>query len=169
MTALDMVVLALAGGFGALGFLRGFVKEAMTLVAWVAAVLAVKLGFTPVAGALEPRVGTASGAAVLAFILLFGVTLLGGKFLASSLGRHSRQSVLGPFDRVLGAGFGMFKGLILATLLFLLLSAGTSLVSSGTGPSWLTAARTYPLLKASSGALVDLTRHGRHDERAVQP
>ena len=35
-----------------------------------------------------------------------------------------RQSVVGPVDRVLGAGFGALKGLIGATILYLVLNLG---------------------------------------------
>ena len=50
------------------------------------------------------------------------------KLLARSLGRKTRTSVLGPFDRVLGGGFGMLKGLLGATLFFLLANLATDMV-----------------------------------------
>ena len=56
------------------------------------------------------RSASATGAAVLAFVLLFLPSFLFMKLLARSIGRKTRSSVLGPFDRVLGGGFGMLKG-----------------------------------------------------------
>src|SRR3546814_2962694 len=76
----------------------------------------------PVTEWLAKPVETQSGAAVLAFALVFGITFLAGKFLARALGDRTRKSILGPVDRVLGLGFGALKGLIGATLLFMLAS-----------------------------------------------
>lgn len=157
LTALDIVVLLLVGGGALLGGVRGFVTELLSLFAWAAAIFALKVAHAPVAAALTPVVGTAAGAAVLAFALIFLITFFAGKLLAASLGRRTRQSVLGPLDRVLGVGFGALKGLIGATLLFLLASLATDTVYGGAAarPDWMRASRTYPLLNASSRAIVD--------------
>jgi membrane protein required for colicin V production len=119
MTAVDICVLLLVGGAAFMGLMRGFVAEALSLIAWVLAVFAVKFAHAPVAHALTATVGTSAGAAVLAFAIVFGVTFFVGKRVAASIGQKSRQSVIGPFDRVLGLGFGALKGLIGATLMFL--------------------------------------------------
>src|SRR3989344_1631162 len=43
LTALDIVVLVLVGGGAVLGFTRGLVQEVTTLLAWVLAIVAVRL------------------------------------------------------------------------------------------------------------------------------
>ena len=40
MTALDMALLLLMGGMAVTGFLRGFVQEVLSLLAWALAVVA---------------------------------------------------------------------------------------------------------------------------------
>src|SRR3546814_18930413 len=57
---------------------------------------------------------------LLAFVLITGVTWFGGRMVANALGRRTRNSIVGPVDRALGFGFVALKGLILASLLFLL-------------------------------------------------
>lgn len=163
MTALDIVALVLLGGGAVFGALRGFVHEALSLIAWVLAVLAVKFLHTPLTNALASPVGNSSGAAALAFVLLFGVTFLLGRVLAKSLGARTRQSVLGPVDRVLGLGFGFVKGLIGATLLFLLATLVIDTVRGGPAnrPEWMRAARAYPLLNATSRATMDYVNRRR--------
>ena len=54
--------------------------------------------------------------------------------------------MLGPVDRVLGGGFGMLKGLIGATLFFLLANLATDMVYGGEAerPEWMTSSRTFP-------------------------
>jgi len=64
---------------------------------------------------------------------------------------------------VLGFGFGALKGLIGATLLFLLLVMLYELAFSGDTrrPEWMTQSRTYPLLNASGDALSTFVRERR--------
>ncbi len=170
LTALDIIVLLLVGGGALLGGVRGFVTELLSLFAWVAAIFALKVAHAPATLLLTGIVGTAAGAAVLAFALIFLVTFFAGKILAGSLGRRTRQSVLGPLDRVLGVGFGALKGLIGAALLFLLANLATDTVYGGGAarPEWMRASQTFPLLNASSRAIVDFvaTRRAAGQRRA---
>lgn len=165
MTALDIVVLLLVGGIGVRGFMRGFVTEAMSLVAWIAAIAAVKLLHDPLSYALADVVGTEGGAAVLAFALIFGITFILGRIAANRMGNVSKSSSLGSFDRVLGLGFGALKGLIGASLIFLFLSLLYDTLYGGRSerPEWMTDSRTYPLLNATSRALVDFVEERRKD------
>jgi len=118
---------------------------------------------------VAPFVGSVSGAAVLAFVLVFGITFGAGKMLAHAIGRRTRQSILGPVDRVLGAGFGAVKGLIGATLVFLAFSLvyDTFYGSGARRPDWLSDARTYPLLNASGQAISEfVVEHRAHKPSA---
>lgn len=168
MTALDILVLLLVGGGLVFGFLRGFVCELLSLLAWVAAIVALKLFHDPVTAALTGPVGTYAGAAVLAFALLFGVVFIAGKLIARRMGKATRKSVIGPVDRVLGAGFGAVKGLIGATLLYMAanLIYDTIYGRRADRPEWMASSRTYPLLSASGRAVVDFVeaQRGERDE-----
>ncbi|QAY78843.1 CvpA family protein [Sphingosinicella sp. BN140058] len=165
MTALDIVILLLVGGGLVTGWFKGFVGEVLTLAAWVVAIVFLKLLHEPVTNALEGSVGTHSGAAVLAFALVFGITFLIGKLVARQIGGGVKKSVVGPVDRFLGAGFGALKGLIIGTLLYL----GANLVydtiwgRESVRPEWMAKSRSYPLLSASGRAIVDFVewRRGR--------
>lgn len=163
LTALDIITLLLIGGAGVVGAMRGFVSESLSLLAWVMAVVAVRFLHAPAVGIVDDYVGSGSGAWMLALALVFGLTFLAGRLLAQSLGRRTRQSVLGPVDRVLGLGFGALKGLIIASLLFLLatLLADLWFGNRQERPAWIVEARTYPLLNASSQALVDMVEARR--------
>ena len=156
MTALDIMVLLSVGIAAAFGLLRGFLVEVFSLAAWVAGVVAVKLFQPVVAGLLLPVVGTQGGAALLAVAVVFGVAFLAVRFIGSGLGKSARASILGPVDRVLGLGFGGMKGLIVATLAFLLMTLvfDTLNGASTPRPDWMTRSRSYDLLRASSASLV---------------
>ena len=169
MSALDIFVILALGGGALVGFVRGFVHELLSLFAWVAAVAMLKLFHTQLHEGLTPVVGTSSGAAVLAFVFLFLPTFIFVKLLARRLGKRSRSSLLGPVDRVLGSGFGLLKGLLAATLFFLLANLATDMIygPEAERPEWMTASRTYPLLNASGRGIVDWVEARRLKPRPV--
>lgn len=171
MTGFDIFVLILMGGAAVLGFLRGFVQEALSLLVWILVVIGVRALHTPVADRLIDPVGSESGASVLAFASIVIVIYALGRWIARSIGARSRKSVLGPVDRVLGFGFGMIKALIGATLLYLLviLVYDTIYGADEPRPEWLAESRTYPLLNASGKSMVDFVqeRQALADDEAV--
>jgi membrane protein required for colicin V production len=178
LTALDIVVFLLIGGFAVFGLIRGFVTEAISLFSWVAAIFALNLLHAPATRLMGHFVSSSVGAAILAFALVFGVVFIAGKLVAAEIGGRVRASALGPFDRVLGLGFGALKGLIAATLLFLLLTLFVDLVRGGGGarPDFMTQSRSFTLLNASSRAVVNFVRarqavhpSSAHDENAATP
>ena len=84
------------------------------------------------------------------------------------LGSRTRASVVGPVDRLLGLGFGAFKGLIFAALLYLVLQFGFDTVEADAPrPAWLVASRTAPLLAVTSKAMVDFVDKRRHPTPAA--
>ncbi len=165
MTALDIIVLLLVGGGLVLGWFKGFVGEVLSLAAWIVAIVFLRLFHTPATNALTGVVGTRSGAAVLAFVLVFGIVFLAGKLVARRVGGGVKRSVIGPVDRVLGAGFGALKGLIIATLLYLAanLVYDTIYGRAAPRPDWMANSRTYPLLYASGRAVLNFVAWRRGD------
>ncbi len=162
MTGFDIAVLLLVGMGAITGFLRGFVQEILALSAWIFALFAIHYMHTPLASFLVPYIGTVSGAAVLAFALLLLVPYVVIKLIAKSIGARSRSSILGPIDRVLGFGFGGLKGVIIVVLAFSVLVLGYDTVwGVGGRPTWITQARTYPFVNASSEALVKMIAERR--------
>src|SRR6185312_4221192 len=94
-------------GGAAVGFVRGFVHEVVSLLAWVVAIAMLKLFHTQLWSGIQNsfHTGPAAGA-VLAFAILFVPSFLIVKLLARQLGGKTRRhAMLGPFDRALGAGF----------------------------------------------------------------
>jgi membrane protein required for colicin V production len=163
LTAMDIIVLLLIGGGAVMGVMRGFVMEVLSLFAWAAAIFALKLVHGPVASLLVHVVKSPSGAAVLSFVLVFGVVFFGGKMVAASLGQRTKKSVLGSVDRLLGLGFGALKGLLIATVLFLGVNLVYETIYGGTAarPAFVRNSRTYPLLNASGRAVVDWVQRRR--------
>ena len=166
LNGVDILVLIAVGGGALLGIKRGFVTEVLALFAWVAMVFALKLFHLPFAKALTGLIGTQSGAAVLAFAVLAGLTYFLGRVVANAIGARVRTSAIGPIDRALGFGFGALKGLILSSLAFLLVVLVLDTIGGGRThrPAWLAQARTYPLLNATSAGIADFVDRRRRGE-----
>lgn len=165
MTGFDIIVLLVVGVAAVGGFMRGFVQEILSLVAWGVAIVAIYNLHTPLYEWLLPKVGNPSGAATVAFAVLLLIPYAGMKLIAGRLGDTTRTSLLGPIDRVLGFGFGAIKGAIVVTCAFALLVLGYDAAWGIAGrPDWIKQARTYPLVNASADALVQLIEN-REEER----
>ncbi|MEM8696796.1 MAG: CvpA family protein [Pseudomonadota bacterium] len=168
MTALDAIVLILVGGGAIRGFMRGFTYEVMTLLSWLFGVIALRLFHGEATMFLGGFVGEGGAAPVLAFALVFGGVFFASRFIGRKLGIGVRESIIGPFDRILGIGFGAVKGLIAITLLFLLANLATDIAygSAAERPGWMRESRTFPLLNASGRAIIDFVelRREREDE-----
>ncbi len=152
LSFIDLVVIILLVAGVLNGALRGIVQEALSLLALVAALGALRFLHEPVTRFLVEVTGNEFSATLLAFALIVGVVWGGGKMFARRVGQGSRNSVIGPFDRLLGAGFGALKALLIAAAGVLIVGMVLAALAGGdrtaATPPWLTTSRTYPLLRA---------------------
>lgn len=171
MTALDAIVLILVVGGAIRGGMRGFTYEVLTLLSWVFGVIALRLFHGTITEFLAGFVGEGGAAPILAFALLFGGVFFVSRFIGRKLGIGVRESLIGPFDRILGFGFGAVKGLIAITLLFLLANLATDIAYGGDAerPDWMSESRTFPLLNASGRAIIDFVEMRRDAGNAAEP
>ena len=105
---------------GAVGFFRGFIRESIALASWLIGLwLAWHFAYIVnpwLGGALaEPGVREWTGRAiVLLLVLLFGA------LVGSIVSHYARRAVgLAAMDRILGAAFGLARGVIVIGLLVL--------------------------------------------------
>ncbi|MEB3414939.1 CvpA family protein [Alteriqipengyuania sp. WL0013] len=173
MTAFDIIVILIVGVAAIGGFMRGFVQEILSLLSWVLAIFAIRFLHTDLSEALLGVFDSPNAASVLAFVLLLLIPYAAMKLIAGRMGEASRNSVLGPIDRVLGFGFGAVKGLIIVVMAFSILVLGYDTIWGAQGrPTWIVNARTYPLVDSSSKAMVEIiaARRARlaDEERAEQ-
>ena len=120
LTWIDWIFVAVLVVTGLAGFLRGLVREALGLAAWIIALLAARFLAPPVAQLLSGVIDSPDGRLVLAFVLvIFAVILLCG--LVIRMVHAAVEWVgMGLLNRVTGTAFGVAKGtaiLVLATLL----------------------------------------------------
>ncbi|GKW49531.1 CvpA family protein [Halomonas sp. NCCP-2165] len=120
LTWLDWAFLAVLAVTMLTGFMRGLVREALGLGAWILALLVARFLAEPVAGLLSGLIDSADGRLVLAFILvILGVVIASG-IVIRLLHAAVEWVGMGFFNRLMGAAFGTLKGgaiLVLVTIL----------------------------------------------------
>jgi len=123
MNWLDIVLLILIAGSVILSFRKGFSRELIELISVVAALFC-GLWFYGSAGAfLIPYVSSKEIAHFCGFILVFVGVLILGAIIGHLFGRLVKAAGLSFFDRLLGAGFGAVRGLLLAVALIVAIVA----------------------------------------------
>ena len=162
MTGFDLIVLLIVGVAAVGGFLRGFLQEVLSLGAWILAAFAIRFLHTPLTHQMQEFIGSSVTTSVLAFTFLLLIPYAAMKVIANNVGKASRNSVLGPIDRVLGFGFGALKGTLIVVIAFSVLVLGYDTVWDYRGrPVWITTARSYELVDASSRSLVEVLAQRR--------
>ncbi len=168
MTGFDIIVLIVVGVAAIGGFLRGLVQEVLSLAAWILAALAIRYMHTPLTEQLVQYLDDPITTSILAFALLLLIPYAAMKVIANNAGEASRNSILGPIDRVLGFGFGALKGALIVVFAFSVLVLGFDTVWGYKGrPVWITTARTYPVVDAASRDLVKLIAERRAELSAT--
>lgn len=151
LTLFDLIAALILGVSTLVGFFRGALREVATVVAFVAAVaIAIfALRFTGHLARAVIHPAWAATAAALAIVFLAAYIAL--RVLAGTLMRGvHRITALGTVDRIVGAGFGLLRGLVVLGVIYLALALAPS--PTGT-PSWIANARLYPLAKMSADTL----------------
>lgn len=162
MNVFDIIVLVVIGVAAVGGFMRGLVQEVFSLAAWVLAAAAIYTLHTPVTEVLHDFLDTDPAASLLAFSLLLLIPYAAMKVIANNVSGASAGSIMGPVDRVLGFGFGMLKGGLIMIFAFSILALS---FDEGWGykgrPTWITTAKSYPMIDTSARALVEIIAERR--------
>jgi membrane protein required for colicin V production len=139
----DAVLLGLLGLSALVGLLRGFIFELLSLLGWIVAYFAAQW-FTPLLAAHipvgQPGSGLNHGAT---FACAFVAALIIWGLLARLVRMLIRATPLSLPDRVLGAGFGLARGLVVllavATVVGLTPLAKSVAWQRSQGATWLQA------------------------------
>lgn len=116
MTLFDLVVIAIVVLSALFALTRGLVREVISLVAWVAALIVAFSFAGPLSGHFETVKSNPVLVQVLAFSALFiGVLIVGG-LIAAVISGAVRAIGLGWLDRLLGMLFGVVRGVVLVVI-----------------------------------------------------
>lgn len=171
MTAFDYCVLAILCISVVLSFVRGVVRELVSLAGWIVAFMVANAFAAQFAPMLPSFITGESLRMLLAFAALFLATLLVMGLTAMAASALTKTAGLGLADRFLGSVFGLVRGLLV--VLSIVLAAGLTALPQE--PFWRKAVLSGPLEMAVMMAIPllpqDLSRHinfvrlKRNDER----
>jgi membrane protein required for colicin V production len=117
LTAADVFILLVLLGSTLIGALRGFIREAVSLVFWIISIWAA-WKFGPV---IEPHLGgvlaNPSIAPWVGRLVILVLVVLTGWLVGMFLSYFTRAMGLGVLDRVIGLLFGIMRGMVLVGLL----------------------------------------------------
>jgi membrane protein required for colicin V production len=121
IVTVDIGIVCIVAISGLISLVRGFVKEAMSLMIWVVA-FGVAMAFKePVAELLVNFIDLASMRQLAAWAGLFVGTLLLGSVTNFLLGKLVNSTGLSGTDRTLGLVFGVFRGLLVVLAIVIIL------------------------------------------------
>lgn len=147
---LDLAVIIVVLVSGLLALLRGFTREVLAVLSWVAAAAAAYYLHPLALPYLKPYIPKDSIALAAAVGVVFFATLIVVSLFTVKLSDVILDSRIGALDRTLGFLFGAARGLLLAVVAFVFYGW---LVPEATQPEWVKSARTKPVLQASGDKL----------------
>ncbi|HMA49998.1 MAG TPA: CvpA family protein, partial [Magnetospirillaceae bacterium] len=137
---------------GVFALMRGFVYEVLAMAGWVLAALAALWGLPYIRPLIAPHISNATIADVAGGAAIFLVVLLVSSFITHSISRQVRKSAVSAVDRSLGFAFGLVRGLVLASLCYMVVDK----LTAPDEPAVLAAAKTRPMLAAGSRLIQSL-------------
>jgi membrane protein required for colicin V production len=152
VTPFDLAILAVIALSAVFAFARGFVREALSIVAWVGAAAVTLYGFNYFYGIVVRFVSTPLLADLIAGAGLFVVTLIVLTILTGYIGRFVSSSALSPIDRTLGLIFGLARGVVLVSLAYLVLDVS---LPQNDRPVWIKEAKSERFLLKGADLLRD--------------
>ncbi len=108
----DWTIFAIVTVSCVFGLKRGLVKEALSIVSWVLAIIIAVSFKDPVAVMLDGTIATSSLRDVVAFVCLFFSTLIAGVLISYIVGVFITISGVSALDRLLGLCFGFARGFV---------------------------------------------------------
>lgn len=150
MNWVDLAVIAIVALSAIFAFARGFIREALSIVAWVGAAYITFKGFDWAYAQIEPRLHNQLLSQVIAGFGLFVASLVVLTIVTGLAARMVNISGLTPIDRTLGFVFGLARGAFLVCLAYLLLDLS---VPPQNRPEWIRTARSTPYLHEGADVL----------------
>ena len=150
MNSLDLAILGVIAISAIFAFARGFVREVLSIVAWIGAGLATLYAFNHVYGLVVRFVTTPLLADLIAGAGLFVASLIVLTILTGYLARFVQSSALSPIDRTLGLIFGLARGAFLVSLAYLMVDIS---LPQSDRPGWIKQAKSEPFLAQGADLL----------------
>ena len=163
----DIIVVAVLVISAVIAFLRGFIREVLTILGVVGGAIAAYNGAPILAVYMRGWLGIEEGAEpeslfgmipytlvadVLSYGLIFIIVVVILSVISHMLAESVKSMGLGAIDRTFGVIFGLARGAVLLALLYLPVHL---LVDKETKEGWFTGSRTYFYLEQGSAKMAE--------------
>jgi len=123
MTVLDYFVLIIVLASVASGAARGVLKTFFSVVSSIAGLIAAAQLYGYAGGLLTGLFETRRAANLAGFVLVFLAVLVAGGLLSRQMKKGLKRARLDWVDHTLGAGFGLLRGWLICSVVYLALTA----------------------------------------------
>ncbi|MDF1653722.1 MAG: CvpA family protein [Coxiellaceae bacterium] len=147
MTIADICIVIVVGFSVLISFLRGFVREAISLAVWVIAIL-LGLKYSKGLGAifLSGAIDSPDIRFIVMFLVIFIAVMIVGMIISALLRSLIDKTGLSLFDRLFGVLFGFARGVLVVSMALMFIG-----MSSWKSQPWVTQSylieRMQPLVK----------------------
>jgi uncharacterized membrane protein required for colicin V production len=150
----DLGVAIVLGLSALLSFYRGFLREVMSLGAWIAAAIITLYTFPAVSKMIEPQVKSAAIASGLASMGVFMIALVLISILSGLIVRYIKPGEeIGFLDNLIGLMFGIARGVLLVAIAYFIM---TLVIAPKDYPEWVKTAKTRPYVAKTAHLVAKL-------------
>jgi len=156
----DWVILAVIVISALISFVRGFFKEAFSLLTWVGAAMVTLLLTSKFQHFLPDSIQSPTSRLVVSGLILFVGSMMAGALASWLFSKALGPSTLGFTDRLIGIFFGAARGGVIVSVLVLLANLAPTLKQE----TWWRASRLIPHFQVAAAILhgqlpTDLAEH----------
>ncbi len=165
LNSIDYIVIAVVLVSTLFAFIRGFIGSFLSLTGWILSIYLAYLLYPQAKPFLEEKVSNellllmfGHSALLLGFLIIFGIFNMVATTAVKGLTK-------GIIDRILGAGFGIFRGAVIVTFVFSVAMSSLSILKGGNGddistakdytPETLKKAQVFPMLTQGQEMMKD--------------
>jgi membrane protein required for colicin V production len=153
ITLLDIVLIAVMLVSGFLAMVRGFMREVLSIIAWILAAVATLYSYSKLLPYARQYFNNDLVAAAAVIGGVFLLTLIVVSILTVRISDKVLDSRVGALDRTLGFLFGLARGLIIVVIAFLFF---TWLVPDRSQPEWVKSAKSRVVLAGTGQWLMSM-------------
>lgn len=153
ITVLDVLLLVVMLISGLLAMIRGFMREILSIAAWIIAAVVTLYAYPRVLPLAQGYVSSKMVATAASVGAVFLITLLVVSIITVRISDLVLDSRIGALDRTLGFLFGLGRGLLIVVVAFLFFAW---LVPDRSQPQWVRGAKSKVVLQSTGQWLMSM-------------